>query len=65
MTDSNNYIVYEVRHNGVPVVIEVDIQALIDDTSQLVYESSNGYILTEHVPPKYLKIYKGDKDVSI
>lgn len=31
------------RH-GVPVVIEVDIQALIDDTSQLVYESSNGYI---------------------
>ena len=64
ITDPNKAREVGTRH-GVPVVIEVNIQALIDDTSQLVYESSNGYILTEHVPPKYLKIYKGDKDVSI
>lgn len=48
------------RH-GVPVVLEIDIQALIDENpSQRVYESANGYILTEVVPPKYIKILEDD-----
>lgn len=58
--DFDNAYAVGTRH-GVPVVLSVDIQALIDETDIKVYHSNNGYVLAEHVPPKYLKIVKGSK----
>ena len=44
------------RH-GSPVIFKVDVNSAIKDGFKF-FKSSNGYILSEHVPAKYLEIIK-------
>ena len=50
------------RH-GKPVVLVVDVNQAIKDGIKFI-KSQNGYILTEHVPPKYLEVYNDNPNIN-
>lgn len=51
------------RRHGKPVVLLVNVNQAIKDGIKFI-KSQNGYVLTEHVPAKYLEIHDVSRDIN-